>query len=369
MKLSVVILNYNVRYFLELCIKSVQASLSELNAEIIVIDNNSTDDSCKMLRQNFPKIILIENKENVGFSKANNQGVARASGDYICILNPDTVVAEDTFTELLNFANSKNNLGIVGCKLIDGIGEYLPESKRNVPEVKIAREKILGNSKNYYANHIKENEIAKVDILVGAFMFMKRDVFVELKGFDEDYFMYGEDIDISYRALNNGYDNYYYGKSTIIHFKGESTLKDKHYARRFFNAMQIFYSKHFKTNRAFDFMVWIGIKVAYAVRKEQKKKAKETSVYYLTAKNMNTALESKLGKGVKLTSDFNHFEADAEIIFDAENLGGYKPIIDNLIKIDKTQNLTFKILSNNSNFIIGSDHSFSRGEVIIFDEN
>jgi len=368
MNLSIIILNYNVRYFLELCIKSVEAAICDLDAEIIVIDNNSSDDSCKMLKEKFPRITVIENKENVGFSKANNQGVKQASGDYICILNPDTVIAEDTFTKLLDFAKTKENLGIVGCKLIDGIGEFLPESKRNIPKVKVATEKILGNCKNYYANHVDENEVAKVAILVGAFMFMKRDVFVELKGFDEDYFMYGEDIDLSYTALKKGYDNYYYGKTTVIHFKGESTLKDKNYARRFFNAMQIFYSKHFKTNKMFDLMVWFGIKMAYTFRKEQIHEVKKTSMYYFMSSKMNPKLEERLVKPVRLNSISNEFKEGSEIIFDAIELG-YKTIIERLSKIDRKESITFKILPNNSNYIIGSDNSFTQGEVIIFDKN
>jgi len=369
MKLSVVVLNYNVRYFLELCIKSVQAAIYDLDAEIIVIDNNSCDESCELLKQKFPEIILIENKDNVGFSKANNQGVEKASGEYICILNPDTVVAEDTFVKLLNFAKTKEKLGIVGCRLIDGVGNYLPESKRNVPLLNVAIKKILGNSKRYYANHVEENDIAKVDILVGAFMFMKRELYLELKGFDEDYFMYGEDIDLSYRVLNKGYDNFYYGATTIIHFKGESTLKDKNYARRFYSAMQIFYEKHFKTNIAFDFMVWAGIKMAYLFRIAQKRNAKIIGSYYFVSGNRNTALENSLDKSICLSNGLANFEADSEIIFDVNVSGGYKSVIQGFSELNKKQDLTFKILPHNSNYIIGSDHAFSRGEVIVFDEN
>ena len=217
MDLSVVILNYNVRYFLELCLHSVKAATEAIDAEIIVVDNNSSDDSCSMVKQLFPEVILIENKENLGFSKGNNQGVANAKGEYICILNPDTVVPEDAFSELLKFSKTKDNLGIIGCKLVDGSGKFLPESKRNIPVVKIALQKIRGNSTNYYANHVQESEVAKVDILVGAFMFMKQSVYNSLSGFDEDYFMYGEDIDLSYKAVKAGLDNYYFGTTTAIH--------------------------------------------------------------------------------------------------------------------------------------------------------
>ncbi len=368
MKLSVVILNYNVRYFLELCLKSVQAAISNIDAEIIVIDNNSNDESCQMVRQLFPDVILIENKENFGFSKGNNQGVAIAKGEYICILNPDTVVAEDSFNLLLNFAIKQKNLGIVGCKLIDGTGQFLPESKRNIPKVKVALQKIFGNSKNYYANNLNEDTTGKVDILVGALMLMKHSVYKQLRGFDEDYFMYGEDIDLSYRVLNTGFDNYYFANTTVIHFKGESTLKDKNYAKDFYKAMQIFYKKHFKKNVLFDIFVWLGIKLAYAFRNEQKSIQKETNSYYLISDKNNNALEKKLGKIIVLNSKMESDYNNAEIIFDANALS-YKEIINQLSKNKSKPGLTFKILPNNSNFIIGSNNSFSRGEVIVFEDN
>ena len=191
-----------MRYFLELCLKSVQKAITTLDAEIIVVDNNSTDESCKMIKQLFPEINLIENKQNFGFSKGNNLGVAIAKGEYICILNPDTVVAEDTFTSIIAFADKQKNLGIVGCKLIDGTGQFLPESKRNIPTVEVALKKIIGDSKKYYAKHLDENTTGKAAILVGAFMLMKRNLYRKMNGFDEDFFMFGEDIDISYRVLN-----------------------------------------------------------------------------------------------------------------------------------------------------------------------
>ncbi len=266
MKLSIIILNYNVRYFLEFCLKSVKSAIENIDAEVIIVDNNSKDDSCQMVKELFPDFKLIENKENLGFSKGNNIGVAQAKGEYICILNPDTVVAEDTFIKLLKFADQQVNIGIVGCKLIDGKGQFLPESKRNVPVVQIAFQKMIGNSVKYYANHLKEDETGKVEIFVGAIMLMPKRVFNEVNCFDEDYFMYGEDIDLSYKVLNAQYDNFYFGGTTIVHFKGESTLKDKTYARRFYSAMQTFYKKHFKRNFLFDTLVGFGIILAYVIR-------------------------------------------------------------------------------------------------------
>ena len=183
MQLSIIILNYNVRFFLEQCILSVQCAIQELDAEIIVVDNNSSDDSCFMMKQRFPDVKLIENKENLGFPKGNNIGVAQAKGEYICILNPDTVIAEDTFIKLLKFAKQQKNLGIIGVKLIDGAGNFLPESKRGIPTPFVAITKIFGLYKwfpksttftKYYAKHLNENETGKVDILVGALMVIKK---------------------------------------------------------------------------------------------------------------------------------------------------------------------------------------------------
>ena len=196
MQLSVIILNYNVRYFLEQCVLSVQKALTNLDAEIIVVDNNSSDGSCEMMKQLFPHIKLIENPVNVGFPKGNNIAVAEAKGEYICILNPDTVVAEDTFEKILNYVTLSgvevSNTGIIGCKLIDGTGNFLPESKRGVPTPWVAFTKIFGLYKfsnyfgKYYAQHLTENQSGKVDVLVGAFMVMKRDLYLQVGGFDEN---------------------------------------------------------------------------------------------------------------------------------------------------------------------------------------
>lgn len=370
MKLSVVILNYNVRYFLELCLKSVEEAIQNINAEIIVVDNNSEDGSCEMVQTLFPKVKLIANKENYGFSKGNNIGVLEASGEYLCILNPDTVVSEDTFSKLINFATKTDNFGIIGCKLIDGRGNFLPESKRKIPYINAAFKKFLGNSNGYYENEIESNEIAKVDVLVGAFMFLRKSVYSEIEGFDEDYFMYGEDIDISYKALKSGYSNYYFGETTIIHFKGESTLRDKNYAQRFYGAMQIFYKKHFKKNLFFDFFVWIGIKLVYSLRKQTVQKIKRVSQYVYVSNKMNVNIESVLKANIILKhnlSDITYTEKETELIFDANTLT-YKEIIEfievNCPNMGKL--VTYKIQPKTSNFILGSDSSISRGEVVVF---
>jgi len=326
MKLSVIILNYNVRYFLELCIKSVQAAITEIDAEIIVVDNNSSDDSCTMVKELFPDVQLLENKDNVGFSKANNQGVTIAKGEYVCILNPDTVVAEDTFLKLLIFSASKENLGIVGCKLVDGSGKFLPESKRNVPTQLIAIKKLIGLSEEYYVSKLKDTAIGKASVFVGAFMFLTKKRYQEVGGFDERYFMYGEDIDLSYSMLNAGYDNYYYGKTTVIHYKGESTLKDEVYAKRFYGAMKLFYEKHFKSNFLFNLMVDIGIKVIPLFKSFLQEKQPE--------KRPERILET------------------ARLSF------------KEIIELFEKQECFYKIHLKNTDFTIGSNSSESRGEVV-----
>jgi len=304
----------------------VQAAITEIDAEIIVVDNDSSDKSCAMVKQLFPGVQLLENKENVGFSKANNQGVAIAKGEYVCILNPDTVVAEDTFLQLLNFSSSKNNLGIVGCKLIDGSGKFLPESKRNIPTQLIAIKKLIGLSRGYYVSTLKDTDIGKASVFVGAFMFLTKKRYQEIGGFDERYFMYGEDIDFSYSMLNAGYDNYYYGKTTVIHYKGESTLKDEVYAQRFYGAMKLFYKKHFKPNFLFNLMVSIGVKIIPLLKSVlQEKKPKKKSERTLEA--------------VRLS---------------------FKEIIE----LFEKQECFYKIHLKNTDFTIGSNSSESRGEVI-----
>jgi GT2 family glycosyltransferase len=373
MKLSVIILNYNVRYFLEACIKSVQSAIAEMDAEIIVIDNNSPDDSCDMMRMVFPEIQLIANKENVGFAKANNQGVQLAKGEYVCILNPDTIVAEDTFTHLLTFAESKEKLGAIGCKLIDGSGTYLPESKRNIPTPMVSVKKILGNKNSGYYSDLGENEIGKVDILVGAFMFMKKNVYETVAGFDEDYFMYGEDIDLSYKIIKAGFQNYYYGKTSVIHYKGESTLKDKTYAKRFYGAMQLFYKKHFKRNLIYDIAVTLGAKVIPLLSKSDVQVQKNIQKCVIVTNDASRFEQIQTVYNEKecvQTDNLDHFsrqtenENHTEIIFDTHFID-----TTTIIQIFEKQLGYYKILPKSSTFIRGSDSSKNRGEVLMLIKN
>ena len=375
MQLSVIILNYNVRYFLELCVLSVQNAIQNLDAEIIVIDNNSQDDSCEMMKKRFPNVKLIENKENSGFPKGNNIGVALAQGDYICILNPDTVVAEDTFTKVLAFAKEQKDLGIVGVKLIDGTGNFLPECKRGTPTPLVAFTKITGLYKifpktfgKYYAQHLSENETGKVEILVGAFMLMKRELYTEIGGFDENCFMYSDDIDLSYMALQKGKSNYYFHETTVIHYKGESTVKDGTYMKRFREAMNFFYKKHFKVSLLFSVFMEMGIVFFSFVKRFQgKPKPKlEPEMYILVSDNEILAqkIEKQLNRKVQLQKKEQSFSKSSktEIIFD-QNYLNFKDIIQTL-EANKNKDYTFKILPKSSSFMIGSNSSFDRGEIV-----
>jgi GT2 family glycosyltransferase len=384
MQLSVIILNYNVRYFLEQCVLSVQEALKDIDSEIIVIDNDSPDDSCEMIRSRFPDIKLIQNTENLGFPKGNNIGVSQAEGDYICILNPDTVVAEDTFTKVLAFAKEQQDLGIIGVNLIDGAGNFLPESKRGVPTPWVAFTKITGLYKyfpkskyfnRYYAQHLSENQTGKVEILVGAFMIMKRDLYNEVGGFDEDCFMYSDDIDLSYMVLKKGKNNYYYAETTVIHYKGESTIKDEKYMKRFQNAMNFFYKKHFKVSFLFSLFMKIGIVFFSIVKMMQGKTTVKTSPKEYFFYSMNDNLVEKLSlilqnkvtfcnlkKEKMVNSSLIYIGKGAEVILDNQYIS-FKKCID-MIKSERHKKITFKILPKSTAFLIGSDSSNDRGKIV-----
>ena len=373
MQLSVIILNYNVRYFLEQCVLSVQKALEGIDGEIIVIDNASSDDSCEMMKTKFPHIKLVENKDNLGFPKGNNIGVAQAKGEYVCILNPDTVVAEDTFFKILNsqLVTRNSQLGIIGCKLIDGAGNFLPESKRGVPTPWVAFTKIFGLYKissyfgKYYAQHLAENESGKVDILVGAFMVMKRELYLEIGGFDENCFMYSDDIDLSYLVLKSGKSNYYFHETSVIHYKGESTVRDGTYMKCFREAMQFFYKKHFKKSWFFDVMMQVGSFVFSLLKKNQQKNEVRILDEYIVFSREN--LELNLSKKATYLADFNQFEnqpqKNLEIIFDTTTFS-FAEIIT-FMQLNKSKNLSFKNYISSSNYLIGSNNSNERGQIIL----
>ena len=269
--LSVIIVNYNVEYFLEQCLNSVIMASEKLNVEVFVVDNNSIDGSVKMLKKKFPSVLLIENKKNYGFSKANNQAIEKAQGRNILLLNPDTVVEESTFKKVVDFLDENPGAGGLGVRMVDGKGNFLPESKRGLPTPKVAFFKIFGLSRlfpksklfgSYHLGYLNEHEVNKVDVLSGAFLLFKKEVSEKIGMLDEAFFMYGEDIDFSYRITQGGYHNYYYPETSIIHYKGESTKKSSvNYVFIFYKAMVIFAQKHFSKNNAkiFSFAIHLAI--------------------------------------------------------------------------------------------------------------
>jgi len=271
LKLSVIIVNYNVEYFLEQCLNSTFKALEQVSGEVFVVDNNSIDGSVDMVKAKFPQAHLIANKDNTGFSVANNQAMKIAKGDYFLLLNPDTIVEEDTFKQVVDFMDEHPDAGGLGCKMIDGKGVFLPESKRGLPTPTVAFYKIFGLSKlfpkskrfgKYHLSYLDKDEVHEIDVLSGAFMMMRKKTLDKVGLLDEAFFMYGEDIDLSYRIILGGYKNYYYPKTRIIHYKGESTKKSSvNYVFVFYNAMIIFAKKHFsqKNAKTFSFLINMAI--------------------------------------------------------------------------------------------------------------
>lgn len=273
MELSVIIVNYNVKHFLEQCLHSVYKASKNMSVEVFVVDNNSVDGSVQLIREKFPNVHLIENKVNVGFSKANNQAIQQSKGEFILLLNPDTVVEEDTFQKVVNFMKNHPEAGGLGVKMIDGKGVFLPESKRGLPTPWVAFYKMFGLSRlfpkskkfgKYHLSYLSENEIHEVDVLAGAFMLMRKSVLDKVGLLDETFFMYGEDIDLSYRIQQGGFKNYYFPETTIIHYKGESTKKGSlNYVKVFYNAMVIFARKHFPSGKAGVFALLIQLAIYF----------------------------------------------------------------------------------------------------------
>lgn len=272
MKVSVIIVNYNVKYFLEVCLHSTFRALRGIDGEVFVVDNNSQDGSIELVQQQFPKVKLIKNNDNVGFGRANNQAVAVAKGEYILFLNPDTVMPEDFFQKTIAYMDTHPNAGGIGPRLIDGKGKFAPDAKKAFPSLSVALFKGTGINKlfprspyfnKYYAVHIGEYETAAVDALSGCCMMMRRTAIDKAGGaFDEDYFMYFEDGDLCYRIRQAGFTNIYFPETTVIHYKGESTKKTTlSYVKVFNEAFAIFARKHYKKSYAQTFMIFINLGV------------------------------------------------------------------------------------------------------------
>ncbi len=275
MKLSVIIVNYNVTELLRKCLRSIDTFAQGFPYEIIVVDNCSPDESWKNLIKEFSAATFIESKENNGFAVANNIAVAHAAGEFLLLLNPDTELLDNQLVEVLNFAETQENFGCLGVQMRDAKGDFLPESKRSVPDVLNSFEKLFVNfrkssRRSYYRNDISENAVAPVDVVTGAFLLLRRQVYLQIGGLDERYFMYGEDIDLCYTLLQHGYQNWYYGKVSILHHKGESTVKNDLYLKRFYGAMQIFIDKYYRPKNLFSYyLLSLGLRFRHRLERRR----------------------------------------------------------------------------------------------------
>src|SRR5690625_174738 len=327
-----------------------------------------------MVRKEFPELLLIENKENIGFGRANNQAVAKAKGEFVCVLNPDTAVAPDVFEKCLEFINATPDCGAIGVRLIDGTGSFLPESKRNLPTPSVSLSKITGSEKQhntYYANHVAEDETGPVTVLPGAFMFMRRGLYNEVGGFDKAFFMYGEDIDLSYKIEKAGFKNYYLGSAYVLHYKGESTQQDKEYLNRFYGAMHIFYKKHFSKNFLQDSLIYFGIEVTKFLKgfSLRKKRAAlpSTKVIYLLSEDQEFHVRLKK----HYTQPIHQLKLEdlpqqdleyAKIIWDA-NEYDYGIILENMRRY-RSSGIRYRIRPIGTWQLIGSDRSDEKGSVM-----
>lgn len=254
MKLSVIIVNYKVKHYLEQCLRSVAEASRDIAIEVIVVDNASGDGSVEYLRERFPDVTIIASEENLGFARANNLAIRNSHGQYVLLLNPDTIVAEDTFRDFIGFMDSTPDAGGCGAYMLHTDGSFAPESRRGLPTPFVAFCKMSGLASlfpksrtfgRYYMRYLNENEVNRIKIMSGAFMFLRRDALDKAGLLDEDFFMYGEDIDLSYRILKAGYNNYFL-PSRILHYKGESTVKSSYrYVHTFYRAMELFFNKHY----------------------------------------------------------------------------------------------------------------------------
>lgn len=378
MLLSVIIVNYRVPYFLELCLHSVRRALQGLDAEIIVVDNHSGDGSVDLLRPQFPGVKWIVNPENEGFSRANNRAVRQATGGTILFLNPDTIVPEDMIRKCIAFIGAAGDVGGLGVRMIDGNGRFLRESRRGFPSPWVAFCKLSGLTAlfprsrrfaRYYLGHLPSDRTSPAPVLSGACLFVSRSALEKTGPFDETFFMYAEDIDLSYRLETAGYTNYYFADVTIIHFKGESTPKDTRYIRQFYKAMSQFRRKHFRlsafSQAAIGTATWLraafssGLSAA-AVRIPQSSKPRRT---WLTGDPEGIArVRSALAFSRERTPATEERRAD-EIVFCIGNEFTFKSAIESLEKKDPAQSAAF--YADGCHAVISSSRRDGKGEVWI----
>ena len=351
-----------------MCLDSVFAALKDVKGEVIVVDNNSTEKCTKLIRKNFPEVKLIENQENKGFSKAVNQGARKAVGEYLLILNPDVILPENSLKFVLKFVEDQKVKGALGCRFIDGSGNVLPECKRNFPGMSAAMAKLFGMNAGYYADHLNDKENGEVEVLTGAFMFLKKDLFDQMKGFDEDFFMYGEDIDLSYRIFSSGHKNWYLGDLTVIHFKGESSIKNLTYLKHFYGALEIFFVKHFRHNAVsrgllrtlVQSAVWFRTRSARETEATQTRS--ESFKYRGTREGVYAALKHKFGENLEWVAsgkELKGLNPGASVFFDTFDMS-FEKIIEAIETLH--DGVSRRIISKQGDFYVGSDNAKDRGK-------
>ena len=402
MLLSIIIVNYNVKYFLELCLQSAYTAIKNIEAEIIIVDNNSSDGSVSYIQQRFPQAVIINNNFNPGFGKANNQALAIAKGAYVIYLNPDTIIPEDCFSECISFLQKNKNAGAAGVQMIDGAGNFLPESKRAFPAPITSFFKLSGLSaafpksklfNKYALGYLSKDEHHKVDVLAGAFIISTKKILQALHGFDEDFFMYGEDVDLSYRIQQLGFNNYYLAQPAIIHFKGESTGQDTtRYINNFYEAMNIFVRKHYGGAKK---QLFTGLLNAAIFFRKSIKKASHTVsgkptkgilttgnkpvvIFYgpqqiqqalalqqfILKKNKNSKI-ILVDDYVKLEHVINDYK-QPEIIFITGEISN-KKIIE-FIRIHNNK-ATYNFHVSGSNAVVGSNNKTTAGNIVLISNN
>ena len=319
MKISIIIVSYNAPKHLDICLDSCQQAIKNVDGEIIVVDNNSSEIDFEELKILFPNIKFLLQKDNLGFAKANNIGVENALGEYVLILNPDTIIPEDIVQKLIDFHQSKEKIGFVGVRLIDTNGNFHPESKRNIPTAK--------------------NSFSKL------FKFTTKHIYQELGGFDKQYFMYGEDIDLSYSAELAGYKNYYKGDITVLHYKGESTHRDKKYYKIFFEAMMIFLAKYYKANKLNYFVLKSGILLKYWIEIVKYNFSNKSKEHTILDKNANYV---QLKDQIELRNLYNQ-----NVVLNAESFS-YKEILEMISRYSK-QSISFYIQPKKKKYWIGDN--------------
>ena len=377
MNISIIILNYNVKYFTDACLQSVLRAVKDTDTEIIVVDNHSTDGSSAYFKGRYPQVTFLWLDQNYGFGKAYNKAVAQAKGEYLLFLNPDTLISDDLLTQFKNFAVQHSDFGIIGGQMIDGTGHFLPESKRGIPTPLVAFSKLTQLYKilnfkpfnAYYASHISQNQTGVVPILTGALMFMRKANFEAIGGFDERFFMYGEDIDLSYRMLQSGRKNYYLPTAQIIHFKGESSHKDPAYYRHFLETTFQFYRKHFRYFPPLEFLMRQFFKIWLSLRLKRHKAEHKSIVfqmsYFIGKPDNYKILQSRFSnlQAIKQVTEIRL--KSARLIFDADALT-FSEIIEMMMTL-KDQGISFRFYFPSQQMLVGSDYKDALGKVVLID--